>query len=84
MGGCFSLGWVEQLLVWLVIVCAIIAVLRRFLPWIAAQLGLGIIVQIVNIILWAIICIYVIYFVFMLLECLVGSGGGLSLFPHSR
>ncbi len=84
MGGCFSLGWVEQLLVWLVIVCAIIAVLRLFLPWIAAQLGLGIIVQIVNIILWAIICIYVIYFVFMLLECLVGSGGGLSLFPHSR
>jgi hypothetical protein len=30
MGGCFSLGWVEQLLVWLVIVCAIIAVLRLF------------------------------------------------------
>jgi len=81
---CFSLGWVEQLLVWLVIVCAIVAILRLLLPWLAAQIGIGgIVIQIINIVLWAIICIYVIYFCFMLIECLAG-GGGLSLFPHSR
>lgn len=83
---CFSLSWVEQILVWLVIVCAVVAILRLFLPWVAAQLG-GIgsmVMAVINIILWAIVCIYVIYFVFMLLECLVGAGSGLSLFPHSR
>ena len=82
---CFSLGWIEQLLVWLVIVCAIVAILRLFLPWIAAQLGGagGIIIAVLNIVLYAIIAIYVIYFVFMLIGCLAGSGG-FMMFPHGR
>jgi hypothetical protein len=81
---CFTLEFVEQLLVWLVIVCAIIAILRLFLPWIAAQLGAvgGMVLAIINIVLWAIVCIYVIYFVFMLIGCLAGSGG--FLLPHGR
>ena len=77
---CFSLPWLEQLLVWLVIVCAIIAILRLLLPWVAAQLGIPIIAQVINIILWAVVVIFVIYFCFALLSCL--GGGGLSLFPH--
>jgi len=76
---CFSLPWLEQLLVWLVIVCAIIMVLRLLLPWVAAQLGIPIIAQVINIILWVVV-IFVIYFCFALLSCL--GGGGLSLFPH--
>jgi len=31
---CFTLGWIEQLLVWLVIVCAIVAIIRLLVPWI--------------------------------------------------
>lgn len=82
MGGCFSIGWIEQLLVWLVVVCAIVAILRILLPWVAAQLGAagGIILAVINIILWAVVVIYVIYFCFMLIECL--GSGGLPLLPH--
>lgn len=78
--GCFSLEWLEQLLVWLIIVAAVVAILRLVVPWVAAQLGVPIIAQVLNIILWAVICIVVIYIVFALLSCLVG--GGLPLLPH--
>ena len=77
---CFSIGWLEQLLVWLIIVCAVVAVLRLIVPWVAAQLGVPVIAQVLNIILWAVVCIFVIYFCFALLECL--GGGGMPLFPH--
>jgi len=36
---CFSLGWIEQLLVWLVIICAIFAIMRLLLPFVLNQLG---------------------------------------------
>ena len=77
---CFSLEWIEQLLVWLVIVCAIIAILRLLLPWVAGQLGIPIIAQAIQIVLWAVIAIIVIYFCFALISCL--GSGGLPLFPH--
>lgn len=80
---CFSIQWIEQLLVWLVIVCAIVAILRLLLPWVASQIG-GIIPAVINIVLWAVIAIFVIYFCFALIECLIGAGGGLPLFPHGR
>ena len=77
---CFTLTWLEQLLVWLVIVCAIIAILRLVLPWVAAQLGIPLIAQVINIVLWAVVVIFVIYFCFALIGCL--AGGHLSLFPR--
>lgn len=76
---CFSLPWLEQLLVWLVIVVAVIMVLKLVVPWVAAQLGVPIVAQVLNIILWAVVLIFVIYFCFALLSCL---GGGLPLFPR--
>ena len=82
MGGCFSLGWLEQLLVYLVIVGAIIAILRLIVPWVLGQLGIPIVGQVINIILWAIIAIMVIYICFALLSCL--AGGGFPLIPHNR
>ena len=77
---CFSIGWLEQLLVWLVIVAAIIMVLKLIVPWVASQLGVPIIAQVLNIILWAVIVIFVIYFCFAMLSCL--GGGGMPLFPR--
>ena len=77
---CFSLGWLEQLLVWLVIVAAIIMILKLVVPWVASQLGIPIISQVLSIVLWAVIIIFVIYFCFALLSCL--GGGGLPLFPR--
>lgn len=78
--GCFSLGWLEQLLVYCIIVFAVIAIIRLIVPWVLSQVGVPILGQVINIILWAIVCIIVIYIVFSLLSCLLG-GGGLSLLP---
>ncbi len=37
----------------------------------------------INIVLWAVIAIFVIYFIFALISCLMSAGGGgLPLFPH--
>ena len=80
---CFSLAWFENLLIWLVIVVAVVAVLKIFLPWLFSQLGVGAgpLVQIVNIVIWAVVVIFVIVLVFALLACLSGVGH-LSLFPR--
>ncbi len=74
---CFTLGYLEQLLVWLVMLGAVIAIIRLVVPWVLAQVGIPLVGQVVNIILWAIVCIIVIYIVFALLSCL----GGFSLMP---
>ena len=81
---CFSIEWWEQLLVWIVIVVAIVSILRLLLPWVLGQLGAGggILAQVINIVLWAVICIFVIYICFALIECLLSAGGHLSLLPR--
>lgn len=81
---CFSLPWLESLLVWLVIVCAIVAILKLLLPFVLNQLGVagGVIMQAINIVMWAIIAIAVIYFCFMLISCL--GGGLLPPLPNRR
>jgi len=81
---CFSLEWVEQLLIWLVIVGAIVAILRLLIPWALSFFGFnpGPIMQIINIVIGAIVVIFVIYFVFAMIACLSSMGGGLSLFPR--
>lgn len=80
---CFSLAWVEQLCIYLIFVIGIIAIIRLLVPWALAQLGGGggIIAGIINIVLWMVVAIFVVYLVFALLACVVG-GGGLPLFPH--
>jgi hypothetical protein len=61
----------------------VIGVLRLLVPWILSLLAVntGPIMAIVNLIIWGIVVIWLIYFVFSLLGCLGGSGG-LGLFPH--
>jgi hypothetical protein len=53
-------------------------------PWVLAQIGIPLIAQVINIVLWAVVCIFVIYIVFALLSCLLGGGGGLSMLPPHR
>ena len=79
--GCFTLAWLQQLLVWLVIVCAIVAIIRLLVPWITGIIGLPIIGQVINIILWAFLAIICIYIIFGLMGCLIGMSGGLH-FPR--
>ena len=74
---CFSLSWLAQFLVWVVIVCAVVAIIQLLLPYVLSQLGAGgsIIAAALNIVLWAVIVIFVIYVAFDLMSCL----GGLHL-----
>ena len=79
--GCFSLAWIEQMLVWLVIIAAIIGILQIIVPWVLSKLGpqlgeaVGIVSAVIRIIVWAFVIIVVIYIVFALISCLIGSGG---------
>jgi hypothetical protein len=78
---CFSLQWLGQLLVWLIVVCAVVAVIRLLVPLAASWLpGGAVVVQIINIVLWAVVAIAVVWLVIDLLSCLLGAGG-LSLGP---
>ena len=88
---CFSLEWWRDLFILFVIVVAVVAILQVVVPWILSKLqtsgiiaeGIGIITQVMKIVIWAIVIIFVIYVVFALIACLMGSGG-LSLFPRVR
>jgi hypothetical protein len=77
---CFDLAWFENLLIWLVVVCAIVAIFKLLLPLI---FGGEIILRIINIIVWAVITIFVIVIVFDLISCYSASLGGLH-FPSLR
>ena len=77
---CLSLAFAEQLIVWLIIVVAIVAIIRLLVPMLDALTGLPTIGQIINIILWVIVAVALVYIIFGLLSCLFG-GGHLTL-PH--
>jgi hypothetical protein len=77
---CFSLAWIEQLCIYIVIVVAIWSIIKLLLPYVT-QFMPAIVVQIIQIVLWAVIAIICIYIIFGLISCLVG-GGGLMHFPR--
>ncbi len=76
-----SLSWVMNVLIWLVVIGAVIAIVRLFLPLALAQFGGAgtLIMQVLNIIIWAFVLIVIIIFAFELLSCLLGSSGGAGL-----
>ena len=85
---CFSLEWLQHLLILAVVVTAVWAILSIIVPWALGKLGaplgeaVGIISQVVRILVWAVIIIFVIYIVFMMISCLLTMGGGFSLMPR--
>lgn len=81
MTGCFSLGWIEQLCIWLIVVCAVVAIIRLLVPYLTGLIGIPLVGQIINIVLWAVVAIMCVYIIFALLSCLLGAGGGLMHFP---
>lgn len=83
---CFSMAWLQQLFIYVIIVGAVIAIIRLLLPMVFAQMGGpgNVIGQVINIILWAVIACFVVYICFALISCLLGSGGGLSPLPPHR
>jgi hypothetical protein len=77
---CFSLSWIEQLCVWLIMVFAVVAIIRLLVPFLTGMIGIPVVAQIINIILWAVVAIMCVYIIFTLIGCLLG-GGGLIHFP---
>ena len=59
---CFSLGWLQQLFIWCVIIGAVWAIIQLLLPRIIGPLGdlAGLVLQILKIVIWAVILIFII------------------------
>ncbi len=72
---CFDLAWFENILIWLVVICTIIAIFKLLLPLVLNQFGMagGIILRIINIIVGAVITIYIIIILFDLISCFAGG-----------
>ena len=82
---CWTAGFLEDLIIRLIILAAGIAIIRIVIPWLLSLIGpiSAPIAQILYVVLWAIIAIWVVIICFGLLECSTGRGG-FSLFPHYR
>jgi hypothetical protein len=79
---CFTLEWLEQVLIMLVVFLAVFAILKVLIPWVISMAGVAIpgpVMQIINIFIWALIAIAVIYFAFMVISCLMSMSGGIHL-----
>ncbi len=74
---CFSVAFLFQILIWLVIIGAIYAIIRLVVPAVMAQFGGpgSMLAQAINIILWAVMMVLALYLIWDLVECLLGSGG---------
>lgn len=81
--GCFSLGFWEQVCIFIIIVIALWSLIQLLLPYLT-QFVPGIVVQIIRIVIWAVIAIICVYIIFGLIGCLLSAGGGLGLghFPR--
>ena len=85
MTSCFGLQWFENLIIWIIVVCAVVALIRLLIAFVLPKLGIGgeilsFIVRALTIVLWAVICIAAVIFIFDLISCL---GPSLSL-PRLR
>jgi hypothetical protein len=80
---CFSMAWIEQLCIWLIMVISVVAIIRLLVPYLTGLIGVPIVAQIINIVLWAVVAIMCVYIIFALIGCLLG-GGGILHFPTGR
>jgi hypothetical protein len=78
---CFSLAWLEQLIVWLIVLGAIVAIIKLVIPFIDGLTGMPIIGQILMIVLWCVVAVALVIIIFGLLSCVLGGGGTLG-FPR--
>jgi hypothetical protein len=81
---CFSLEWLKQLFILIVIIGGIVALIKLVLPLVVPYLGSwgSIIVRALTIVFHCIIAIIVIIIIFDLISCLLGFGGGGGFLPR--
>lgn len=84
---CFSLEWIKQILILMVVFGFIIAVLGLLIPFVVARMGLALgegwalLVKIFRMFVTAAVIIFVIIVAFELISCLLSFTGG-SILPH--
>jgi hypothetical protein len=63
------------LLIWIVVICAVVAILRLLLPYVLGWLGVSgdLVMRVINILIAAIVIIAIIYLVIDVLSCLGGA-----------
>src|SRR6266700_7397702 len=66
---CFSLGWIEQVCIWLIVVIAIVSIIKLLVPLLMGLIGIPVVAQIINIVLWAVVAIMCVYIIFALIAC---------------
>jgi len=73
---CFSAAWFVNLLIWLIVICAVVAIFRLILPTVLGWLGVAgsLVIQVLNIILIAFVLIVLVYLAYDLLMCAGGTG----------
>jgi hypothetical protein len=73
---CFSAAWFVNLLIWLIVICAVVAIFRLILPTVLGWLGVAgsLVMQVLNIILIAFVLIVLVYLAYDLLMCAGGTG----------
>jgi hypothetical protein len=72
--GCFSLGFLEEICIWIIVVIAFWKLWLLLSPYMLQFLP-AIVVAIIQIVIWAIIAIFFVKIIFELLACVFGSGG---------
>lgn len=75
---CFSLAWLEQLLIWIVVVCVLVGIVKVLMPLVMGLFGAppggGAVMTILGYVLWGIAAVFVIIFVIDLVSCALGGG----------
>ena len=79
--GCFSLGFWENVCILIVLIIAAYKLFMLLEPFLLQFLP-GIVVAIIQIVIWAVVAIFCIHIIFDLISCLSGSVGGLH-FPSA-
>jgi hypothetical protein len=72
--GCFSLGFLEEICIWIIVVIAFWKLWLLLSPYMLQFLP-AIVVAIIQIVIWMIIGIFFVKIIFELLACVFGSGG---------
>jgi hypothetical protein len=72
--GCFSLGFLEEICIWIIVAIAFWKLWLLLSPYMLQFLP-AIVVAIIQIVIWAIIAIFFVKIIFELLACVFGSGG---------
>jgi hypothetical protein len=81
---CFPIAAIIAVLIWCVVICAVVMILRLLLSFALPRMGVGaeivsLLVQVLMIILWAVVIIAVITVIGDAITCLIGLAPPLSL-----